>query len=266
MRDELTQNQTENNADTNGLGTRHHFLTQHSALIHHHSERGAALVALLALLSIMALVLIGAAPSVYQQVLRQRELESMRRGDEIAEAIRIYASVTGKLPTKMDDLLDGVQLPGRTKKLMILRRSAATDPLSSSGEWRHVAPNDKVMGNFVRELKVFHNGVTPNSPPVFQTNPRFQTVFAQLTSVVNIETSEEKDPPGDEDETENTESEFIGVTSRARTKAVMTFYGIERHDWWVYTPLFRGEVNNNGGNVIPRNGGNGLGETGKPSN
>ena len=262
MRDELNQNQLKTVDDAGALEKPHVFFIHPSSLIPHSSERGAALVALLALLSIMALVLIGAAPSVYQQVLRQRELESMRRGDEIAEAIRLYATATGKLPRKMDDLLEGVQLPGRTKKLMILRESAAVDPLSSSGEWKLVQPNDKVMGNFLRKIKVFHNGATPNSPPVFQTNPRFQTVFSQLTGVSDLETSEETDPPGDEDETENVENEFIGVTSRARTKAVITFYGIERHDWWIYTPLFRGEVNAAAGNITT--GGNGLGNPNKP--
>lgn len=221
-------------------------------------ERGAAMVALLALLAILAIVLLGAAPSLYQQVLRERELEAMHRGDEVAEAIRIYVTATGKLPTKIEDLLEGVQLPGRTKKMMILRESAARDPLSSSGEWKLVQPNDKVMGNFLREIKIFNNGMTPDSPPVFQTNPRFQTVFAQITSVNNVETSEEKEPPGGEDDTDNVENEFIGVVSRAQTKSVMTFYGIERHDWWVFTPLFRGEVNGAGNNRINTNGGAGI--------
>ena len=32
---------------------------------------------------------------------------------------------------------------------------------------------------------------------------------------------------------------FVGVASRSRRDSVLTFYGIERHDQWIFTPLFR---------------------------
>ena len=108
-------------------------------------EQGGALIALLALMTIMALVLLTAAPNLWLEAQRARELEAIRRGEEIADAIRVFAQYNQRLPKNMDELLEGVNVPGRTKKLMILRESAARDPLSSSGEWKQVQSNDKTL-------------------------------------------------------------------------------------------------------------------------
>lgn len=205
------------------------------------NQSGAALIGLLALMAIVALLLLAAAPSVNQQIQRERELEAIRRGNEIAEAIRIFAQINGRLPKNMDDLLEGVQIRGRTKKLMILRASAAKDPLSSSGEWKLVQDNDfKTLANFQSKISRYTGSTAFTNPPP-------QVIFEQVTrgvisTVIDIETSEETDPPGGEDDSANIDSPFVGVTSRAQTKSVLTFYGIERHDWWVFTPLFRGAV------------------------
>jgi hypothetical protein len=32
---------------------------------------------------------------------------------------------------------------------------------------------------------------------------------------------------------------FVGVASRSKRSSVLTFYGIESHDQWIFTPLFR---------------------------
>src|SRR5215210_8062866 len=72
-------------------------------------EEGYMLVALLALMTIIALMLVAVAPSVRQQAQRERELEAIFRGEEVAQAIRIYARATGgQLPTSMEQLLEGV--------------------------------------------------------------------------------------------------------------------------------------------------------------
>lgn len=208
------------------------------------AECGSALVALLALMTIMAMVLIAAAPSLYQQVLREKELESMRRGEEVAEAIKLYMiySPGNQPPKSMDDLLKGVQVPGRTKRLMILRESAAKDPLSSKGEWFLVQSNDKVLANFQRKLADYTGSQTFTNPEPKQVFDKFA---AQILSM-NVETTEDTDPPGGEDDADNVEAPFIAVRSRSQRKSVITFYGIERHDWWVFTPLFRG-TNQQGG-------------------
>lgn len=203
-------------------------------------ESGAALIALLAAMALIAIVLLAVAPSVQQQIIRERELESIRRGDEIADAIHLYIVYNnGKLPQKMDDLLDGVNVPGRTKKMQILRVSAAKDPISSSGEWKLVQSRDDVAAFFVRGVIAF-NGVTPASPSGQIASQVYNRALQEIISKIPDEEEQNAEPEGGEDDSSDSDVPFIGVVSRSKTKSVLTFYGIERHDRWIYTPLFRG--------------------------
>ena len=56
------------------------------------TKAGYTLVALLALMTILALFAAAAAPSLRQQARREREKEAIFRGEEVAEAIRLYYS------------------------------------------------------------------------------------------------------------------------------------------------------------------------------
>src|SRR3982751_5564416 len=82
-------------------------------------ERGYALIALLAVMSIMALVLVSAAPSIKQQTQRSLEEEAIWRGEQVAEAIRLYVRGTRRLPTSMDELREGYQVG--VKRIQVLR-------------------------------------------------------------------------------------------------------------------------------------------------
>ncbi|MBX3507041.1 MAG: type II secretion system protein, partial [Parvibaculum sp.] len=94
------------------------------------------MIAVMAIMVITTVALLAAAPSIYLQIQREKEEEAIRRGEEIAEAIKQYIIHHNgtKLPESIDDLLEG--LPQGTKKRMILRPSAAIDPLSEDGRWR----------------------------------------------------------------------------------------------------------------------------------
>ena len=121
---------------------------------------------------------------------------------------------------------------------MILRESAAKDPLSSDGEWKTVQTSDtKEIVEFHRKVLNYNNGTTP------PTDGRIGALMgnlAFLANSINTETSEDTDPPGGEDESANVEGPFIGVRSRSQRKSLLAYYGIERHDRWLFTPLFRG--------------------------
>ena len=97
------------------------------ALRRSRSDRGYTLVALLVVMSLMALFALAAAPQVRQQAQREREKEAIFRGDQVADAIRSYYRYRGaqgvnSLPTSMEQLLEGI--PRGTKKLQILRSEA----------------------------------------------------------------------------------------------------------------------------------------------
>jgi hypothetical protein len=54
------------------------------------SERGMSLLAVMAVMTLFAIALLAVAPSVQLEVQREKELESIRRGEEVAKAIEEY--------------------------------------------------------------------------------------------------------------------------------------------------------------------------------
>src|SRR5437667_3231590 len=198
-----------------------------------HSEGGYALVSLLLVMSLLALFALGAAQNIRQQAQREREKEAIFRGEQVGDAIRSYYRYRGaqgvnSLPNSMDDLLQGI--PRGTKKLQILRVEAARDPLSSSGEWKLVGPTSQDVAAFVKSLTVYSGGVPPT--------PRMtKLAIPQMTNILDTEST--NTAPGGEDDSANSSGPFLGVTSRSQRNSVMTYYGIDHHDGWIFTPLFK---------------------------
>lgn len=195
-----------------------------------------SLLAVLAVMAIFAISLLAVAPTVYIEVQREKELEQIRRGEEVAEAIRQYVEYYQgkKLPNSMDDLLEGI--PQGTKKRMILRESAAIDPLSEDGKWRLVKPTSKAFINFAKRVQVYNNGLLPSS-----SSRTLDQYALPLVNVVNTKSEsdiEESDTTEIDGATDNTP--FIGVASQSQAKSIIAYYGIENHSKWIYTPLFRG--------------------------
>ncbi len=202
------------------------------------NENGSTLIAVLFMMAITTVFLLAAAPSIQIEVQRDKELESIRRGEEVAEAIRQYVLSKRTLPNSIDDLLEG--LPQGTKKRQILRPSAATDPLSDDGKWRLVKADSKTWINFAKRVQSYNNGVIASNPEPKDLFDRYMYV---LVNTLNTETEEgkkeaEDDADDAEDVTENTP--FIGVISKSKSKSVIAYYGIENHSKWMFTPLLRG--------------------------
>ena len=195
-------------------------------------EQGYALVALLALMTIMALLLVTAVPNARLQMQRTLEEEAIWRGEEVAEAIRQYTRRRGTLPTSIDQLLEGI--PDRTKKIQVLRPVAARDPLSTSGEWKLIRRTDPAFIEFQRAVIAYAG----RQPPTRDT--AFMNVAGQLQPLTNVlDTGTTEAAPGGEDDSANTSGPFIGVASRSRRDSIINYYGISRHDKWVFTPYFR---------------------------
>jgi type II secretory pathway pseudopilin PulG len=204
-----------------------------------HGESGYAIVALLVLMTVLALFAMAATSNVKQQTQREREKEAIFRGEQVADAIRSYyrsrgAQGVNSLPTNMDQLLEGIQIPGRTKRLQILRTAAAKDPLSSSGEWKLIAPTSQDFGALVKNLTVYSGGVPPTPRGDFAA---LAAMIPQMTNV--LDTKSTGTAPGGEDNSESASGPFLGVTSRSQRNSVITYYGIDRHDEWIFTPIFR---------------------------
>lgn len=222
-----------------------------------------SLVAVMAVLTLVAIAMLAVAPSIQQSIQREKELEAIRRGEEVAEAIRQYmVFYQGKLPDSIDVLLEG--LPQGTKKRQILRPSAAVDPLSQDGKWRLIEPSAKAFQSFGRRVQTYNNGMLPSSP-----NPK--PIFDRYLTMALVNISDTKSESDLEEESEEEieikteKTSFIGVASQSRSRAVIAYYGIENHSKWIFTPLFRGvgasQMNPTGGgafndnsNPRPRNG------------
>lgn len=200
------------------------------------SERGMTLFAVMAMMAVFAIALLAVAPAIQQDIQREKELEAVRRGEEVANAIRQYVEFYRgqKLPSSMDELLEG--LPQGTKKRQILRASAAIDPLSEDGKWRLIKADVNTLGGFARRVQNYNGGTLPSNPsPIFD---RYSLVLANSLNTDLDSDNEADDDLDTEVLTENTP--FIGVGSQSKSKSVIAYYGIENHSKWIFTPLFRG--------------------------
>jgi type II secretory pathway pseudopilin PulG len=204
------------------------------------AEEGYTLVALLALMTVLALFAMAAAPSIRHQAQREREIEAIFRGEEVAEAIRLYYSYQVKqrnlngipaLPTSVDQLREGVSVI--TKKVQVLRASAARDPLSDSGEWKLVRPSSMQLADFQRSVVLYAGNVRPPT-----TDPQLKLVeLLMAPPMIPIDSSNSgSSSSGDVD---NSSGPFIGVSPASKNNSILTYYGIDRHDGWIFTPLFR---------------------------
>ena len=196
-------------------------------------ERGYSLIALLAMMTLLMIAMMAAAPSLRQQSRRERELEAIARGEEVAEAIRMYVHYAHRLPTSMEELQKGA--PVGTKNVQVLRASAALDPLSESGEWRLIKANDRPMINFIQALTAYTDGHLPQ--PTTDATLAQVANLPRVTGVLDIETVE--DSSGSDDDSLTSTGPFVGVASRSHRESIITYYGIDHHNGWVFTPFYR---------------------------
>ena len=206
------------------------------------SERGMSLLVVMGMMAVLTIAMLAVAPSIQQEVQREKELEAIRRGEEVADAIRQYVIFYRgqRLPQSMDDLLEG--LPQGTKKRQILRASAAVDPLSADGKWRLIKVDPQSLGPFAKHVQDYNNGLLPSNPrpDIFD---RYGVVIVNAINTGDDDSASSPDDETDFDvETDNTP--FIGVASQSKSKSVISYYGIDRESSWIFTPLFRGNGTN----------------------
>jgi type II secretory pathway pseudopilin PulG len=194
-------------------------------------------------MTILALALTAAAPRMRQQSKRDLEREAIARGEEVAEAIYFYQLAKGTPPKSMDDLLEGVEpFAGAFKKIHILRKEAARDPLNNDGEWKLIRADDRTFIDFKQAVLKYNGGIPPLTSA---RNKYFEPAgLVQGGGLFGLDSDKneraKEDASCDLDSSPNeTATPFIGVASRSRCPSVITYYGIERHDLWVFTPVYR---------------------------
>jgi type II secretory pathway pseudopilin PulG len=92
-------------------------------------QRGFTMALALAVAVVMGLMLMKARPAVGAEVQRENESELIFRGEAIANALKIYATKTGKYPKDLDEVM---------KLRPHVLRQKYKDPMTASGEWDFV--------------------------------------------------------------------------------------------------------------------------------
>jgi len=92
------------------------------------AERGYILIVLMLFVTLLVIGLTAAAPSIAQQIRRQREIELIHRGTQYARAIKRFYKKFGRYPTRLEELEN-------TNNIRFLRRRYK-DPMTADGQWR----------------------------------------------------------------------------------------------------------------------------------
>jgi len=105
-------------------------------------EEGFLLLAMVCAVAILFVFLAVAAPIVAKDLKRERELETMHRGNEYVRAIRLYYRKFQRYPSSMDNLV-------QSNDIRFLRKKW-TDPMTGKDDWRiiHVGENKTQVTSF----------------------------------------------------------------------------------------------------------------------
>jgi type II secretory pathway pseudopilin PulG len=94
------------------------------------NERGYILVGVIFLTVILLISLAIAAPKMAMSIQRDKELETIHRGEQYRRAIKLYYAKFGSYPTSIDQLVE-------TNEIRFLRKKY-TDPLTGKDDWKPV--------------------------------------------------------------------------------------------------------------------------------
>lgn len=174
---------------------------------HRHREAGYSLVVLAVAVTVMTALLAAALPYWSRAIQREKEEELIARGLQYAEAIRVFRNRFGRLPLRLEELIE-VE-PRSIRKLW-------KDPMTEDGMW----------------ALIFEGGNAPPAQGGDTGNPP--------------ENGEDGDPNGRPltalgGTGEVTIGPIAGVRSRSTEESIKVFFGRQTHAEWHFTyVLFQG--------------------------
>jgi type II secretory pathway pseudopilin PulG len=121
---------------------------------HRRNQAGFGLLMAIFLVATMILIASVAVPSILTEGQRQKEAETVWRGEQYERAIGMYYRKFNKYPTKIEDLTN------LTNGVRFLRQ-AYTDPMNKEdGKWRfiYVGPNGQLIGS-VKQTSLLQNSL-----------------------------------------------------------------------------------------------------------
>jgi type II secretory pathway pseudopilin PulG len=169
-------------------------------------EAGYNLVVLVVALTVMSILVAAALPLWSQAIRRDKEEELISRGLQYAEGIRVFQHRFGRLPVRLEELVE-VE-PRCLRKLW-------KDPMTEDGRWAPVFAGTE-------EVPV---------PPETQDG----RTRGRRDQPQNPEPGDSLDPNASpEAGQEVAVGPIIGVRSRSQEESVLNFLGQTRHDRWVF--------------------------------
>jgi hypothetical protein len=121
---------------------------------HRRPEAGFTLLMVVFMVAAMIIAAAAVAPNLLTQGRREKERETVWRGQQYARAIGLYYRKFGKYPTKIEDLTR------QTNGVRFLRQ-AYKDPMNAEdGSWRfiYVGPNGQLIGS-LRQTNLLQNAL-----------------------------------------------------------------------------------------------------------
>lgn len=205
-------------------------------------ESGYAMLSLLAAMTIMAIAVGSAMPSIRHESQRQHEEEMFWNGSQVATALGMYYLVNKRYPTRLEDLTKPITaVPGQgstnTQPITFhLRAWAMTDPMTGE-PWKIVRAGDPIINEFIQT----HNAsigasamtASPQYIPIQSIQGYFQSLLA--SGVVITNQSDEQSQQSSFSKSSNfslspENRPIVGVISRSTQQPIRNYYGISRYD------------------------------------
>jgi type II secretory pathway pseudopilin PulG len=177
-------------------------------------EAGYSMVVLMVAVTILMVLTAAALPMWSQAMKRDKEAELIFRGWQYAEAIRVFQQRHGRLPTRLQELIE--VKPRSIRKLW-------KDPMTESGEWGLVPPGaGAVLGGGGQEL-VDSGGPNDGRQDRGPRAPR----------------------PGEQ----RSVGPIVGVRSLSQEESIRVLFDEESYDQWLFTSEKLAQAVTGGGQV-----------------
>ena len=204
-------------------------------------EQGYALLAMLLMVSLLAVALAAVASNIARQIRRDQETELIHREMQYRRAIRQFTKKTGRFPMKIEDLEN-------TNGVRYLRKRYK-DPLTG-GEFRllHMADIPAATGTSANAWNL-QAGPTPNSSsdnataPPGEDSPGNAMPQTPPASAFNNSTLQSATPSGPSDASSANASSansgfgggvIIGVASASKKKTIREFDHRDHYNQWLF--------------------------------
>src|SRR5262245_10300780 len=206
------------------------------------NEGGYALIGLMAVMMFALILTTAAAPTLRQEMQREKEEEMLWRGQQVALGIKRYRQDRGGIfPTDLNDLIKVTEVNGKRKRY--LRPSAMCDPMmpcTGENNWRLVHPGDPLPAELLSAISESQErSQMPINPQGIQELARFAQLGAANTKLPGQPADTQLDGNIGPVENQGADSgsgsgeqkaPIIGVVSRKSDKMFRSYYGIDQYD------------------------------------